>query len=108
MSTLSGRVVLVTGASRGLGKAIAAALAEAGADVPVNFRVQAAAAEAVCQTIRATGRKCIAVQADVSLSADGDRLKKQSSGRNRRRLAADLSSSSGSMWDDKNVGEGQR
>jgi 3-oxoacyl-[acyl-carrier protein] reductase len=74
MTTLSGRVALVTGASRGIGKAIALALAEAGADVAVNYRAQAEAAEAVCQTIRATGRKCIAVQADVSLSADVDRL----------------------------------
>jgi len=74
MTTLSGRVALVTGASRGIGKAIAIALAEAGADVTVNYRAQAEAAEVVCQTIRATGRKCIAVQADVSLSADVDRL----------------------------------
>ncbi|MGC1616211.1 MAG: SDR family NAD(P)-dependent oxidoreductase, partial [Candidatus Acidiferrum sp.] len=65
MNNLSGRVALVTGASRGIGKAIAIALAEAGADVAVNYRVQAEAEEAVCQTIRATGRKCVAVQADV-------------------------------------------
>jgi len=74
MNQLSGRVALVTGASRGIGKAIALALAEAGADVAVNYRAQAQAAESVCQTIRATGRKCIAVQADVSISADVDRL----------------------------------
>jgi 3-oxoacyl-[acyl-carrier protein] reductase len=74
MTTLSGRIALVTGASRGIGKAIAIALAEAGADIAVNYRAQAQAAEAVCQTVRATGRKCIAVQADVSISADVDRL----------------------------------
>ena len=74
MNTLSGRVALVTGASRGIGKAIAIALAEAGADIAVNYRAKAEAAESVCQTIRAAGRKCIAVQADVSLSADVDRL----------------------------------
>jgi 3-oxoacyl-[acyl-carrier protein] reductase len=74
MSQLSGRVALVTGASRGIGKAIAIALSEAGADVAVNYYVQAEAAEAVCQTIRAAGRKCIAVQADVSLSPEVDRL----------------------------------
>jgi 3-oxoacyl-[acyl-carrier protein] reductase len=74
MSSLSGKIALVTGASRGLGKAMALALAEAGTDVAVNFRTQAEAAEAVRQTIRATGRKCIAIQADVSLSADVDRL----------------------------------
>jgi 3-oxoacyl-[acyl-carrier protein] reductase len=76
MTTLSGRVALVTGASRGIGKAIAIALAEAGADIAVNYRAQAEAAEAVCHTIRATGRKCIAVQADVSLSANVERLVK--------------------------------
>src|SRR5271168_2654722 len=76
MHTLSGRVVLVTGASRGIGKAIAIALAEAGADVAVNYRAKAEAAEAVCQTIRAAGRRCIAVQADVSISADVERLVK--------------------------------
>jgi len=74
MNPLFGRIALVTGASRGLGKAMALALAEAGADVAVNYRAQSQAAEAVCQTIRAMGRKCIAVQADVSLSADVDRL----------------------------------
>jgi len=76
MSLLSGRIALVTGASRGIGKAIAIALAEAGADVAVNYRVQAEAAEAVCKQIRATGRKCIVVQADVSISADVERLVK--------------------------------
>ncbi len=74
MSTLSNRVALVTGASRGLGKAIAIALAEAGADVAVNYRVQGDAAESVAQTIRGLGRKAIVVQADVSLSADVDRV----------------------------------
>jgi 3-oxoacyl-[acyl-carrier protein] reductase len=76
MSTLSGRVALVTGASRGIGKAIAIALAEAGADVAVNYRAQAEAAGAVAQTIRSAGRKCIAVQADISISGDVERLVK--------------------------------
>jgi 3-oxoacyl-[acyl-carrier protein] reductase len=74
MSALSGRVALVTGASRGIGKAIALALAEAGADVGVNFNSRADAAEAVCRQIRATGRKCVAVQADVSKTTDVERL----------------------------------
>jgi 3-oxoacyl-[acyl-carrier protein] reductase len=75
-SPLANRVALVTGASRGIGKAIAIALAEAGADVAINYRAQREAAEAVAQTIRATGRKCIVVQADVSISADVNRMVK--------------------------------
>jgi 3-oxoacyl-[acyl-carrier protein] reductase len=74
MPQLSGRTALVTGASRGIGKAIALALANAGADVAVNFNTQSEAAEAVCQQIRAKGRKSIAVQADVSKTADVDRM----------------------------------
>lgn len=65
---------MVTGASRGLGKAIAIALAEAGADVAVNYRVQAEAAEAVCRSIQNLGRKSISVQGDVSISSDVDRV----------------------------------
>jgi 3-oxoacyl-[acyl-carrier protein] reductase len=76
MPTLSGRVALVTGASRGIGKAIALALASAGADIAVNYRAQAEAAEAVCQTIRSAGRQAIAIQADVSVTAHVDRLVK--------------------------------
>lgn len=76
MHTLSGRVALVTGASRGIGKAIALALANAGADIAVNYRAQAEAGEAVCQTIRSAGRKSIAIQADVSITAHVDRLVK--------------------------------
>ena len=76
MSTLSGRIALVTGASRGIGKAIALALANAGADIAVNFNTQGEAAEEVRQAIRAVGRKCIAVQADVSKTADVERLVK--------------------------------
>ena len=74
MHTLSGRVALVTGASRGIGKAIALALAGAGADVAVNYRTQAEAAEAVRQTILSAGRKSIAIQADVSITAEVERL----------------------------------
>jgi 3-oxoacyl-[acyl-carrier protein] reductase len=74
MSQLSGRTALVTGASRGIGKAIAIALANAGAEVAVNYYSQAAAANMVCDQIRAAGRKSIPVQADVSKSAEVDHM----------------------------------
>ena len=66
---LEGRVALVTGASRGIGRAIALALAREGADVAVNFRQRGQAADEVVAAIAGLGRKAIAVQADVR-SAD--------------------------------------
>ena len=66
MPDLAGRVCLVTGASRGIGRAILLALAEAGGDVAVNCRAQVAAAEAVARSARELGRRAIVVQADVS------------------------------------------
>jgi 3-oxoacyl-[acyl-carrier protein] reductase len=74
MTSLTNRIALVTGASRGIGKSIALALAEAGADIAVNFNSNAAAAESVCQDIRAKGRRALPVQADVSKTQDVDRL----------------------------------
>ena len=66
---LTGRVALVTGASRGIGAAIARALAEAGADVAINYRDRATEAEAVAAQITAIGRRSITLAADVSKSA---------------------------------------
>ena len=60
------RVALVTGGSRGIGRAVALGLAEAGADVAVNYREQTNAAEAVVAAIRAMGRRAIAVKADMA------------------------------------------
>ena len=63
--SLAGRVALVTGASRGIGRAIALSLAEAGADIAVNFRRDAGAAEETVAAVTALGRKAIAYPAAV-------------------------------------------
>jgi 3-oxoacyl-[acyl-carrier protein] reductase len=69
MEELTSRVALVTGGSRGIGRAAAIALAKAGADLAVNYRSRSQEAEAVCSEIQKLGRKAIHVQADVSQSA---------------------------------------
>jgi 3-oxoacyl-[acyl-carrier protein] reductase len=74
MSKLKGRVALVTGASRGIGKAIAVGLAHAGSDVAVNYHEQQAAADEVCAEIQNLGRRSVALRADVSISREVDRL----------------------------------
>jgi 3-oxoacyl-[acyl-carrier protein] reductase len=66
MNDLTGKVALVTGASRGIGRAIAIALAEAGADVAVNYRSRKAAAEETCAAIHGHGARALPVKANVS------------------------------------------
>jgi 3-oxoacyl-[acyl-carrier protein] reductase len=69
-TSLAGKVALVTGGGRGIGKAIALALADAGCDVAVNYVSREADAQETAAAIRATGRRAIIAKADVSKSAD--------------------------------------
>ena len=72
--SLTGKVVLVTGASKRIGRSIALALAREGADVAVNYNRSAAAAEKTAAEIAALGCRSAALQADVSRRADVERL----------------------------------
>jgi len=76
-AALAGRVALVTGSSRGIGRAAALRLAGMGADVVINYRSDAQGAAEVCAAAEALGRRAIAIQADVSLEADVIRLFQQ-------------------------------
>ena len=72
--SLEGKVALVTGASRGIGRAVAKVLALAGAHVAVNFVNRRDAALEVQQDIEALGRECILAQADVAVRQDVERM----------------------------------
>ena len=72
--TIEGRVALVTGGGRGIGKAISLALAEDGADVAVNYRKDEDAARETVAEIEKLGRRAIAVQASVDSADDDERM----------------------------------
>ncbi len=74
MSELTGKVAIVTGASKGIGAAIAKGLAAAGASVAVNYASSREGADRVVAEISGKGGKAIAVEADVSKAADVQRL----------------------------------
>ena len=74
MANLSGRIALVTGGSRGIGRASVVALARAGCDVAVNYLRAVDDAAAVVRELEALGRRATAVQADVSREEDVARL----------------------------------
>ncbi len=74
MPELNNRVALVTGGSRGIGKAIALALAKAGAAVAVNYRERGEEAASVVEAIRQAGGRAAAIAADVSNAAAVQRM----------------------------------
>jgi 3-oxoacyl-[acyl-carrier protein] reductase len=71
---LKGKVALVTGGSRGIGRAAALSLAGAGADVAVNYHSREAEAQEVRTQIEALGRRAVTIKADVSQAAEVSRL----------------------------------
>jgi len=74
MALLTGKIAIVTGGSRGIGRAIAEQLAQDGASVVINYRHRADEAKEVVSVIEAEGRKALAMQADISQIADIRRL----------------------------------
>ncbi len=63
---LTGKVALITGSSRGIGRGCALEMARAGADITLNYRQDAEGAESVAEEVRATGRQVLIVPADVA------------------------------------------
>jgi 3-oxoacyl-[acyl-carrier protein] reductase len=77
MENLKGKIALVTGASRGIGRAAALALAREGVDVAVNFLNREKEAEDVCRQIVSLDRRAIVARADVSVSGEVQSLVKK-------------------------------
>lgn len=73
-AALAGKVALVTGAARGIGRAVALKLAGAGCDVAANYYNSAAEAEALCAEIRALGRRAVAIQGSVGIPDSVDEI----------------------------------
>src|ERR1700730_393550 len=71
---LAGKIALVTGSSQGIGRATALRLAQSGADIIINYRRNAGAAEEAKADVEEVGRRCIAIQADVSQEEEVARL----------------------------------
>jgi len=76
MGGLEGRTALVTGAGRGIGRATAIRLAADGANIAINFKGNAAAADETKRAVEASGARAVLVQGDVSLDADAERVVK--------------------------------
>jgi 3-oxoacyl-[acyl-carrier protein] reductase len=74
MAPLAGRIALVTGGSRGIGRACAEELAQAGADVAINYHSHVAAAREAVEAVERLGRRAFPIQADVSQPAEVDHM----------------------------------
>lgn len=77
MEDLKGKTAVVTGAGRGIGKAIALKLAEQGANIVINYRSSSKEAEELVKEIEDKGSKAIAVQGDVSIFAEAENIMKK-------------------------------
>jgi len=73
-SHLAGKVALVTGGNRGIGRTITLALAEAGADIALSYRGRESEALQVRSELESRGHRCVVMQADVSVVVDVSRM----------------------------------
>lgn len=77
MIDLTGNVVIITGGSRGIGAAAAILFAKAGSDIVITYTKNKRAAAAVVNNVKAIGRTCLAVQADVSKASNAQKVVKE-------------------------------
>src|SRR5258708_31824027 len=91
-----GRTALVTGASRGIGAAVALMLAEQGADVAINFRSKGSRAEDIASQVRGLGRRALLAQADLT-DANSVEAMARAAARTFRRLGILMRNPSGAL-----------